>query len=151
MLDAMKPFAAKFLPIIFNCLLETSPALRQYPIACIRAYSTLATKDVMVKVYAKAEAKFLDTVYTEPIETQQALMDVLIGLAPALPAEQSTQLFNTVVKPYITAKEGGMQKKVYSLLHVLLKDATIEEEHESIIILLAKAGNKVKAAGKHKR
>jgi len=149
-LDAMKPFAGKFLPVIFNCLLESSAILRQNQIECIQEWCTLASKDVIVKLYSSAQKKFLETVKAE---SKHALLDVLIALAPALPQEQSTELFNKVVKPHIVDRDGIIQKKVYVLLHLLLtaKNTVIDAENETIILLLVEARKRLLQSGKRKR
>jgi len=153
LIKAIRPFSVKFLPVIFNCLIEAPPAERAPAAAAVRAFCSIAPDEVVGKLFLGAQAKFKEMEKSDPEAWKHvAFSDVLVALALHLPKEHCPAMMETAVKPFVNSTDALLQKRAYSIfLTLIARDDDAAGGVKAACDLLIEAGPKVRASGRRKR
>uniref|UniRef100_A0A3B5Q9X7 Ribosomal RNA processing 12 homolog n=1 Tax=Xiphophorus maculatus TaxID=8083 RepID=A0A3B5Q9X7_XIPMA len=111
-------FSKNFLPILFN-LYSQQPAdgdsgtYRMAVLDTIKVYLTVTDMQLICTLLQKASDRLTST---ESVEfTRLAVMDLVVAMAPFVDESTMAKTFE-LIRPYMEAKEPGMQKKAYRVL-----------------------------------
>ncbi|XP_013887776.1 RRP12-like protein [Austrofundulus limnaeus] len=111
-------FSKNFLPILFN-LYNQKPAegesgtYRMAVLETIKVYLTVTETQLICTFLQKASDMLASAESTE--FTRLAVMDLVVAMAPFVDELSMTKTFE-LIRPYLEAKEPGMQKKAYRVL-----------------------------------
>ncbi|XP_068597259.1 RRP12-like protein [Brachionichthys hirsutus] len=111
-------FSKNFLPIFFNVYSLQPPAgessaYRMAILDTIKVYLTVTETEMVHTLLHKAVERLGSTDVNE--FTRLSMMDLVVALAPSVDAATMTKTFE-LIRPYLEAKEPGMQKKAYRVL-----------------------------------
>ncbi|KAK5616046.1 pre-rRNA processing protein [Crenichthys baileyi] len=111
-------FSKNFLPILFNVYSQQpaegeSGTYRMAVLDTIKVYLTVTDMQLICTFLQKASDRLTST---ESVEfTRLAVMDLVVAMAPFVDESTMAKTFE-LMRPYLEAKEPGMQKKAYRVL-----------------------------------
>lgn len=114
----MGRFSKNFLPILFNVYSQQpaegeSGTYRMAVLDTIKVYLTVTDMQLICTFLQKASDRLTST---ESVEfTRLAVMDLVVAMAPFVDESTMANTFQ-LIRPYLEAKEPGMQKKAYRVL-----------------------------------
>ncbi|XP_015233145.1 PREDICTED: RRP12-like protein [Cyprinodon variegatus] len=111
-------FSKNFLPILFNVYSQPpaegdSGSYRMAVLDTIKVYLTITDMQLICTFLQKASDRLTSTESTE--FTRLAVMDLVVAMAPFVDESTMAKTFE-LTRPYLEAKEPGMQKKAYRVL-----------------------------------
>ncbi|KAM4599996.1 RRP12-like protein [Fundulus diaphanus] len=121
-------FSKNFLPILFNVYSQQpaegeSGTYRMAVLDTIKVYLTVTDLQLICTFLQKAFDRLTST---ESVEfTRLAVMDLVVAMAPFVDESTMAKTFE-LIRPYLEAKEPGMQKKAYRALEEMCGAETDE-------------------------
>ncbi|KAM9727475.1 RRP12-like protein [Menidia menidia] len=111
-------FSKNFLPILFNVFSQQPPAgepgtYRMAVLDTIKVYLSVTEMQLICTFLEKATERLTSAESTE--FTRLSVMDLVVAMAPFVDEATITKTFE-LIRPYLEAKEPGMQKKAYRVL-----------------------------------